>query len=309
MGFTSGAKNLYDIVDDIADGLIASSASWEEGDATLDTTDRTNGQEYGSRCLKYTGDSADIWFLLTVGNYSTSVYSTTYFAKGLRITMSSSWDAINHEPPAGAMYTYISFEQEANAQATADLASLQLTYYLWIDEFGFCIMAKPEPFAADAHQESFFCSLERVPTKEYSDGYSNFFLTSHCNIWSSRYHTSYPDTHRHSCYLRFPNVKYPTSTTTASAWNHGVSLPPIRYYAFKSNGNGKVYYVKPVYHNTVDCMTPIAQANNWFYWSEIAGLVDGDIVAIDGETTKYLCKSLDSPNNTNRLTYAIKYVA
>jgi len=309
MGFTSGAKNLYDLVDDIANGLIGSSVNWVEGDATWNTTDRTNGQEYGKRCLKYTGDTANVWIAIEVGNYSTSIYATTYYAKGLRITMSSSWDEIEHKPPAGAMYTYISFEMAYNAQATANLSTLLLTYYLWIDAFGFCIMAKPEPFAADSHQQSFFCSLERVPTKEYADGYSNFFLTSHCNIWPSAYHTSYPDTHRHSCYLRFPNFKFPTTTTTNAAWNNGISLPPIRYNAFKSNGNGKVYYVKPVYHNTQNCRTPIAQANNWFYWSEIAGLIDGDIVAIDGATTKYLCKSLDSPNSTTRLTYAIKYVA
>lgn len=39
----------------------------------------------------------------------------------------------------------------------------------------------------------------------------------------------------------------------------------------------------------------------------MAGLVDGDIIQVEGTTKKFLCKSLDSPDSINRVTYAIKY--
>jgi len=74
-------------------------------------------------------------------------------------------------------------------------------------------------------------------------------------------------------------------------------------------GNGKVYYVKPIINNQANQLSPIFQAELWFPWSESIGLVDGDVIAIEGQTTKFLCKALDSPDSTSRLLYAIKYVA
>jgi hypothetical protein len=81
------------------------------------------------------------------------------------------------------------------------------------------------------------------------------------------------------------------------------------YRAFKSNGNGKVYYVKPIINNQTNALCPIFQAELWFPWTEGLGLIDGDVVALEGSTTKFLCKALDSPDSTNRLPFAIKYVA
>jgi hypothetical protein len=70
-----------------------------------------------------------------------------------------------------------------------------------------------------------------------------------------------------------------------------------------------VYYVKPIICNTRDERTPIFQSEIFFAFDEGVGLVDGDVIAIEGQTMKYLCKALDSPDNTQRLTFAIKYVA
>ena len=89
----------------------------------------------------------------------------------------------------------------------------------------------------------------------------------------------------------------------------GIYFPACPWTSFKSNGNGKVYYIKPIYFNTADRRTPIAQSEMFFAYAETVGLVDGDVIAIEGQTTKYLCKGLDSPDTTGRLTYAIKYVA
>ena len=52
MGYTSGAKTIYDILEEIVAALIASSGGyWSDGDATWTTTTKTANN--GRRCLKY----------------------------------------------------------------------------------------------------------------------------------------------------------------------------------------------------------------------------------------------------------------
>jgi len=312
MGFTSGAKVLADIIDDIADGLIASSADWSDNDTTWDTVDRT--ADNARRSLIYTGDSADVYISFEACNAQKGWHhngSYWYYGRGLRIVMTSSWDSVNHIYPDGGMSTFLPyFARYRYSPVYADLETDQLTYYLWIDSNGFAMIATPEP-TSDDNQQSFKLSLERIATKEYADGYSNFYLHAAGNKWHQYYDEDEAENYnRNRSYLRFPAFSYPTGVdNTTAVWNYGITLPSITRHAFKSSGNGKVYYVKPVYHNDINCRTPIAQAENWFYWSTDAGLVDGDIVAIDGATTKYLCKGVSSPDATTLLTYAIKYVA
>jgi hypothetical protein len=89
----------------------------------------------------------------------------------------------------------------------------------------------------------------------------------------------------------------------------GIQFWKDKWYAFKSTGNGKVYYMKPLIFNDVEETMPIGQSELFFKYSTESGLVDGDVVAIDGETTKYLCKSLAGPDSSQMIHYAIKYVA
>jgi hypothetical protein len=102
---------------------------------------------------------------------------------------------------------------------------------------------------------------------------------------------------------------YNYNGTTRASENFGIVFPSIANKAFKSTGNGKVYYSKPMIQNQKNAVTPIFQSELFFPFDEGVGLIDGDVVAVEGSTTKFLCKSLDSPDNLNRLTYAIKYVA
>lgn len=304
MGFTSGAKTLPDLVDDIADGLIASSAYWEEGDSSWDTTDTTSNN--ARRVVKYTGDSADIWLAFECINISTaSVYwngSYHRYAKGIRVTFSSSWDPVNHTYGTTNVQTYIPFERRDgnNEQPVADLATLQLTYYLWIDSTGFVVMARPEPNSTDENQTSFICAVEHMATKEYSDGMSNFFLYAMENYTGNE---NYSSTESYKPYRVLRPFAYSSSSES------GIEFWSDQWYAFKSTGNGKVYYMNPLVFNDIAATMPIYQSNLFFRFSESVGLVDGDVVAIDGETTKYLCKSLDSPDSTGRINFAMKYVA
>ncbi|MCS3924947.1 hypothetical protein, partial [Methanosalsum natronophilum] len=92
MGFSSGTKVLPDIIDDIADGLINSSANWTEGDSSWDTSDRSMTNN-ARRCLKYTGDTHDIFIALETINQTNGLnHYSSRRSKGLRVTFSAGWD-------------------------------------------------------------------------------------------------------------------------------------------------------------------------------------------------------------------------
>lgn len=319
MGFTTGAKVLASIIDEISGGLIDTPGGyWTDNDTTWNTSVRTANN--ARRSLKYTNGSEELFVALEAINTSTQVRaSSAYYtqSKGLRITLSASWDPVAHAYPSLNQQSFIQFQTHSvntyasNPTADADLATLQLTYYLWIESNGFVIMAKPEPSPLDGYQQSFFLCLERNPNKEYADGYSNFFAIMQQNMYHQGY-AGYPGG-MFKGVLRPFAYQYPTSADNYDSIvlnGTGVNywLSPT-YYAYKSLGNGKVYYVKPIIHNHAGQMMPITQSELFFPFSENVGLIDGDVIAIEGATTKYLCKSLDSPDSTARINMAIKYVA
>lgn len=237
-----------------------------------------------------------------------------YNGKGFRIIFSASWDAIAHTYPASNQSTFLPFETQRDT-VYADLATFIVTYYLWIENNGngFVIMGKPEPHGSDANQQSFIWCIERNPAKEYTDGYTNFYCFTSVNIWQNCLYDGNwcPTIWRNRTLLRPFAYQYPDHTgyTSYSVNGNGLSFVPTpSYYAFKSNGNNKVYYVKPIIHNTSSQVAPVFQSDLFFLWSEGVGLIDGDVVSIEGRTTKYLCKGLDSPDSANRLNFAIKYV-
>lgn len=322
MGYTTGAKTLPDIIDEIAIGLIGSKDNidglyhWTDADTTWNTNVRTAIN--ARRALKYTNGTEVMYVALESRNTWYSPYSS-HTAKGLRVTFSSSWFG---NAPAGAKYpTSIPFDDYTGTQPTDDFATLMITYYLWVESNGFTLMARPAPTSAN-YQNSFFLTVERNPNKFYIDNQSNFYCYNVMNIWPTFAGVGEPD--RHYSFLRPFIYEFPTDTTTSSLVPnyYCMALGSFdRHYAFKSAGNGKIYYVKPVIFNdkyerydTYQSFynfppSPIFQADLWFYWTENMGLVDGDIVAIEGATTKYLIKSLDSPSSTSKIDYAMKFVA
>lgn len=256
-------------------------------------------------------------------------YYPWHYGKGFRFVFSLSWDAATHTYPTSNQSTFISFEQRNNAGVIADLGptpvppaiptnpGLMVTYWLWIEGNGdgFVIMGRPEP-TGDDEQQSFIIVMERNPAKEYADGYTNFYLYKSTNIWQMMYDGNNIGTiYRDRAILRpfayqWPDGGGQNAPGPGGANGAGVSFVLMpSYYAFKSTGNNKVYFVKPLIHNHAGQYAPIFQSNLFFLWSEGVGLIDGDVVSIEGTTTKFLCKAVDSPRSTNRLTYGIKYVA
>ncbi|WP_342303625.1 hypothetical protein [Methanolobus sp. ZRKC5] len=213
-------------------------------------------------------------------------------------------NSVNHTYGTTNSQTFIGFQGD-DSSPQAYLNSMILTYYLWVDSSGFALMAKPEPVSVDDRQSSFITVVEHMGTKEYSDGLTNFYCFTQRNVG-----VSWTDSNDHDYFEFMPMIRpfaYETRTIGQGIqfWYHAYN----NRYALKSTGNGKVYFVKPVICNSIDNFTPIYQSELFFKFSEDAGLVDGDVIAIDGETTKYICKALDSPDSTARLNFAIKYVA
>ncbi len=247
------------------------------------------------------------------------------YGKGFRFVFSASWDALAHIYPTSNQSSFIPVLSHTGGIGT-DLGPTPpppasptnpgylLTYWLWLEENGngFVIMLKPEP-TGDNQQQSVIIVVERNPAKEYADGYTNFYLYTAGNIWSTHYDRDYhASIWTNRAILRPFAYQWPDGGGRIDTWANGygisfVSMPS--YYAFKSTGNNKVYFVKPLIHNHAGQYNPIFQSNLFFMWSEGVGLIDGDVVSIEGTTTKFLCKAVDSPDSTNRLTYGIKYVA
>jgi hypothetical protein len=319
MVFSLGVKTLPDIIDEIANSLITSVDPtdglnhWTDVDTTWDTVDRTALK--ARRAMKYVKGTEVIYLALESRNTWYANYDG-HAAKGLRVTFSATWDIVNHTYGTTVQQSSIPFEDYSGiAQPITDLATEILTYYLWTESNGFVIIAKPEPTTANL-QNSFFIAIERNQNKEYADGYSNFYCFNVMNIWPTfaRIGYTYGDIHR--SFLRpfayeWPNIQ----TTTVHPFYYCMTSGTMeRYNAFLATADKKVYYRKPIVsNNKIEpgqaniALAPIFNVELWFLWSEMAGLVDGDIIQVEGTTKKFLCKSLDSPDSINRVTYAIKY--
>lgn len=323
MVFSSSAKITADIVEEIATKLINTTVPgsyWTDiiatdPGATMWTTAVKTGDN-AKRALKYdNGIEMPIYFSFEVLNTVYNLYNSPpwYTAKGIRVVASSSWNSTTHTYSGSVQSTFIPFEAYYTSSVSADLATMQVTYFLWVESNGFVIMGKPEP-TADITQQSFILVVERTDTsnKRYVDGYSNFFVYKACNYYPQLYDgASVTTLLRDRAILRPFAYQWPDSSDkiASSPNGYGISFSPLpTYYAYKSVGNGKVYYLKPIINNQPNQLAPIFQSNLFFLWSEGTGLVDGDVVAIQGQPIKYLCKSLDSPDSTNRISYAIKYV-
>lgn len=330
MGYTEGTnKVLASIIDDIANGLMGSldmedlSIHWSDADATWKATTIVGNNTViisdAKRALKYQNGTEIIYLSLEVRNTWYTPYSG-YTAKGLRITFSSSWNDTSHTYAGTIQQTSIPFVSHSGSQPTVDLATTNIIHYLWIESNGFVLMAKPTPTPANS-DNSFFAVVERCPNKFYNDNHTNFYCYNVMNIWPTLCSTSYGEPDQHRSFLRpfiykWPNANVSNLTPNTYCLTFGYF---DRSYAFKSAVSGKAYYFKPmIFNNMLDVgqspiginPMPIFQSNLWFYWSENMGLDNNDIIAMEGLTTKYQVKALDSsPDSNSKVTYAMKFVA
>ncbi len=333
VGYYTGAITLPNLIDKIANELNAvASTHWSDGDA---------GWNSGKRCCKYVNGGEIMYVALETVNAAINFYST-YYHKGLRVTFSGGWTA--GAPSGNKQQTMIMFESKTNGTVGGDLTTMLITYYLWIEDAGFAVMGVPESNTTDDRQGSFIAVVERYDpaTKEYDDSAGNFYGYFRCNNIEFNYNrgSGTYDGKRHESVMRpfkfvghtdkdfsaDPNGNYLTNYYEIhKSWNTtyfghiydpcGVEFPKL---AIKSSGNGKVYYCKPVVHNSITLygfrhetsFDPIALSDLFIAWRPDSGLVDGDIIALPAPSTKkYLLKSLNSADSAVPLYYGIKYNA
>ncbi|MCX9073745.1 MAG: hypothetical protein OIN88_03685 [Candidatus Methanoperedens sp.] len=336
VGYYTGAITLPNLIDKIADELnTVASTHWSNGDAAWSA---------GKRCCKYVNGGETMYVALETVN--TQAALPTYYGKGLRITFSDAWSS---GPSGNKQQSFIAFEAKTATGIAGDLTTMLITYYLWIEDAGFCVMGVPESNTTDNLQGSFIAVAERYDpnTKEYSDGSGNFYGYFRCNYIEQNADRTSPTydglrlenvmrpfryiAHAYKEYSNTPTTTYYGNTTNgqyteihkswdAAYFGHsqdpvGIEFPKL---AIKSSGNGKVYYCKPVVHNSITLygfrhetsFDPIALSDLFMAWRPDSGLVDGDIIALPSPSTKkYLLKSLNSVDKATPLYYGIKYNA
>ncbi len=251
---------------------------------------------------------------------------TGYNSKGPRITFSTTWDPVAHTYGSTYQQSFLHYETHTTNVA-ADMATLINPYSMWYEANGFAIMLTPDNNVTDTVQQSLFLVVERNTNKEYADGFSNFYCYCCMNI-NNFHFTSVGQAQRIENIMRpfvfytpedaFNGTNY-NGNAVLSAMQSGICLVPVQLttanppaaqaYAFRSAGNSKVYFIRPIIQNVRGVTLPIFQADFFFVWTAGQGLTDGDIVAISGLTEQYLCKSVPSPDSTTPLLFAIKYAA
>ncbi len=273
------------------------------------------GTDVSSRRVVVNADEGT-YLCMEVVNIDTQVRADANYytmSKGIKFIWSQAWDSANNTYPVVNMYTFMGYETRQlnwyanNGGVSANLDTQQLTFWLWAEITGFALMGFPESDGTDAHQQAFFTSAERNLNKEYTDGYSSFVHLMTMNIFlqgRNGYPLSKMNTILRPFAYQSPSSGSDFDWSSTSFNGNGIHIP---YNAYKSNGNGKVYYVKPIVNNQAGSLMPIFQCDLWFYWTEGVGLVDGDIVAIQGSTKKYICKAISSPDSITKLTFAMKY--
>ena len=284
MVFLTGSKNLYEIVEIIADALIAGYANWSDGDTAWTTADPSDSN--ARRCLLYTGDTADIYIALEVINQPT-LYDTGKYGEGLRITFSSSWDDVGHTYPISNMQTTV-YPVGRSSGSLADLEYWRFAYYIWYEENGFVLFSEPKVRSDSSYTYPFMLCIERTSTKEYQDSQSNFWCYNECGNAG----------HRKNIIRPFVLEADPTS-------GYQTLMDPRL-----NQDNNKVYCAFPLIHNTTDNQSPIFQSDFIIEWEPGKGLVSGDVISLDGDTKEYLIQELKCSIGVEyTLRYGIKMTA
>jgi hypothetical protein len=301
MPFFSGSTDIDTLIDLLADQLIATGA-WATADATLVT-----GQHPARRALVHTADNFYVYLARQV---TTAANNAGSFLEIL-VQVSTSWSLGTHAPGGTTQTTGIPCEGFNGNGLLASYNKLG-SHWTWIDASGFTCLST---WASTGNNDStVLLTVERNATKEYADGYTNFFIAALAN--------ANPSTGAgNNAGLYYRNLQQ------NGAWDffRGIILRPFNFTeysadtnalekffpAYRSPGNSKVYFEFPFFSNNQlpAQRSPIAQTPR-FFWVQPpgGGLADGDLVTyVSGPNTyTYLVKLLQSPDSTNYAPWAIR---
>jgi len=298
MTFYQLTKNLWEIIDVIADDLIAT-AAWQEGDATWTTAVKT--AENARRVVQHIADGT--YLSLIQCNAQRQAGATTKYAKGLLVVFSDGWNAGAHTPSGNIYVTFVPFECRNATGVNADLAAFAIPYSLFTGSGGFALVGIPPINATDDYQSNFIVIVERNTGKLYADGYTNFYILVDGNYLQTDFNTNNCGAALFGVNVRWYRYTHPFYIQSQGA---GVGLDKA-YSAFKSIGDGKAYFMKPVLHNEITNVYPWLQPEFWIAIdSTKANLADGDEIAMPAPATKkYMVTLKQSPDSATYIYYAI----
>lgn len=301
MTFFSGNTDMDALIDLMADQLIATGA-WGSADGTL-----VAGAHPAKRGLVHLTDTN--FFVYLERRVATS-NAGIQGCNEIMVQLSTGFNTTTHLPSGTIQTTGIPTEGSASTVNTP-ANNKTGTHYTWIDASGVTVLSTWA--ASGAFDFTVLFTLERNTSKEYSDGFTNFFCASIPN----------------ANYFLYPNSAggYYYSTGASSSnygYNRGFLLRPFNFTehgdynnglatffgAYRSLGNSKVYFGFPFFSNS---QTPlqrslIAQTQRFFLVQPGSGLSDGDLVTyVSGPNTyTYLVKALQSPDSVNYSPWAIR---
>ncbi len=246
--------------------------------------------------------------------------NTNFRLNEIKVTISSGFDTVSHLPTGTQEITTIPAElwQKGNSGnqffLAGDVGNGNKTgqYWMWVDASSVTLFVTW--LSSSVYDYTVFFHLERNVTKEYADGFTNFFFVSLVNEdrqvnVSSQFFKVYQVGNTGISDYSPGRRQYvrPFNTSTVS-YTQGIET---FFDCYKSAGNAKVYFQFPYYSNNLDSArrTPIAQTKSWFRVGLALGVADGDLIDwVNGaETWKFLAKTLQSPDSTSFLTLAIRY--
>lgn len=307
MAFFSGNTDMDTLIDLMADQLIATGA-WGTADGTL-----VAGAHPAKRALVHLTDTN---FYVYLARQVATSNSGVQAVNEILVQLSTGFNTGTHLPSGTVQSTGIPTE---GAASVANLAANNKigTHYTWVDASGVTVLSTWA--SAATYDYTVLFTLERNTSKEYADGFSNFFCASIPN----------------ANYFAYPNSAggyyYGNGASSSNyGYNRGMILRPFNftYYttngnpvadlgawesffaAYRSPGNSKVYFEFPYFSNSqVQAQrSPIAQTNRFFLTGNGLGLSDGDLVTyVQGANTyTYIVKILQSPDSTNYSPWAIR---
>jgi hypothetical protein len=334
MTFETFTSSTRDLCDKIANKMISTSGGyWTDGDTEFTTSGNPPG-----RCLKYyNAGTGETYYIALVAGAFAGGTSNPETMECVFVFFSTGWDSVNHKPSGTVVLTAIPVTNYDGAISLKDRTGQA---WMWYDDNGFTLLWKTNP--TTAHDCVTLFVLERDTAKEYSDGYTNFFMmveslaANHMSEWGHYY--------EHNIRWKYA----PAVWTLPSGWDtlkvhcakyhhpFGTELPPLNtncenYFNFteghdwdalmwynpirarKSPGNAKVYLGFGWAFNDT-AVAPegfknfIKKIKTFFAVKAGTGLADGDIinVVVGAETWQYIYKSVVSPDG-GQLDVAIRY--
>ncbi len=364
MGFYSGSSTTPGIVNMMADKLIASDSKFTNPYAAMTRyTGDGNDVDYGISCYQRrvtkwedpakTGQEKTMYVVFQIPFYDVNQAmfqlrgDAGYYMFGIEVIVSSTWDNILNQPGGDAQRTLIPVVSWSSGMSNAQKATLlthNIAYWLWVDDDalspdkgnGLCIIIKPDSANGYAwstwyYTNSVCFNMEKLKSKEFSDGYSLWFFNSFVNYFPMQAGNQNALTKKWAWILH-PWSSPATDDSLGDAndffyltqtwWgqrstglntfeNYGIKGVDFPVWASLSQGGSppNVYFMKGIIHAEPRFNNkPIGTIQHCFPWKEGTGIVDQDIISEPGpSTTKFVCLGKESASSVTRLTMAIKY--